>query len=61
MPWYKEVCTIEYPYKLYICGNDDTSYSKFFRTKEEMYKYFNSIKNRPLTYENTFDYMVFTN
>ena len=61
MPWYKEMCTIEYPYKLYICGNDDTSYSKFFKTQKEMYEYFNSIKDRPLTYENTFNYMIFTN
>lgn len=61
IPWYKETCTIEYPYKLYICGNDDTSYSKFFSTKKDMYKFFNSIKNNKLTYKFFKKQMIFTN
>lgn len=61
IPWYKETCTIEYPYKLYICGNDDTSYSKLFCTKEDMYKFFNSIKNNKLTCKFFNKQMVSTN
>lgn len=61
IPWYKETCTIEYPYKLYICGNDDTSYSKFFSTKKDMYKFFNSIKNNKLTCKFFNKQMVSTN
>ena len=38
-PWFNECPTVEHPYKLYIFGTDDTSYSKFFETKEEMYSF----------------------
>ena len=61
IPWYKETCTIEYPYKLYICGNDDTSYSRLFCTKEDMYKFFNNIKNNKLTCKFFNEQMVSTN
>lgn len=61
MPWYKETCTIEYPYKLYICGNDDASYSKFFSTKKDMYEFFNSIKDKKLTLDFLNKEMIFTN
>lgn len=61
IPWYREICTIEYPYKLYICGNDDTSYSRLFCTKKDMYKFFNSIKNNKLTCKFFNKQMVSTN
>lgn len=31
-----DYATIEKPYRLYICGNDDASYSKFFATEAAM-------------------------
>lgn len=33
--WYKESATYEYPFRLYLCGNDDTSYSRFFPSVSE--------------------------
>jgi hypothetical protein len=33
--WYKETTTVEFPVRLYMCGNDDCSYSKYFKTFKE--------------------------
>lgn len=33
--WFRNSPTKEKPYKLYICGNDDTSFSKFFGDKDD--------------------------
>ena len=36
--WYKEYIESILPYKIYLCGNDDCSYSKWFATQEEVDK-----------------------
>ena len=53
--------TIEYPFKLYICGNDDTSFSLTFENLDFLNNFLNTISENPVKYK-TFDtQMIFTN
>lgn len=58
-----DVPTIEKPIRLWIMGNDDTSYSKFYSNSEEALEELNFfIANEPLEFEIVFDFgFVFTN
>lgn len=43
--------TVEKPYKLWLLGNDDVSYSKFFPTLEDAKKEVDSLENnQPLNF-----------
>ena len=56
-----ENVTVENPIQLYLCGNDDTSYSKFFETVEEAKDVLATLLANP-TWDHMFDLeFVFTN
>lgn len=58
-----DIPTIDKPIRLWILGNDDTSYSKFYKTKEEALEELNLlIANEPLEFDVIYDFgFVFTN
>lgn len=58
-----DIPTIDKPIRLWILGNDDTSYSKFYKTKEEALEELNLfIANEPLEFSIVYDFgFVFTN
>lgn len=59
---YIEYATVEKPYRLYICGNDDSSYSKFYATEAEMNEELALYEAcQPLDFYNDLTGFVFTN
>lgn len=61
--YYPEYPTISHPVKLWMCGNDDTSYSKFYKTRQDALdelELFTSFE--PLDFKIIYDFnFVFTN
>jgi hypothetical protein len=49
------------PIKLYIAGNDDSSYTKLFETIEEGEEYLKKLASKPVTSEQIQSDMYFTN
>lgn len=59
--WYTTTPHIEMPVKLYIAGNDDSSYTRLFETVEEGEKYLKELADVPTTSEQITSDMYFTN
>jgi hypothetical protein len=60
--WHLVQPTVENPIRVYICGNDDCSYSAFFPTLEEAKELVDSlIACQPLTREDIVQSFKFTN
>lgn len=58
-----EDASLEYPIKFYMCGNDDTSYSKFYATEQEALEELELfIASEPLDFKIIWDFkFAFTN
>lgn len=59
--WHTTTPHIEMPIKLYIAGNDDSSYIKLFETTEEGEEYLKKLASKPVTSEQIQSDMYFTN
>lgn len=53
----------QFPVRLWMCGNDDTSYSKTYKTKKDALNELNLfIQNEPLEFKIVYDFnFIFTN
>lgn len=60
---YDDRPSLEFPIKLWIIGNDDTSYSKFYTSEKEAMDEFNLfMANEPLDFKIIWDFgFIFTN
>lgn len=59
--WHEHQASLEKSIRVYVCGNDDVSYSKFFETVEEAKEFVNTlIACQPLTRRDITDEFVFT-
>ena len=60
--WHLDTATVEKPFRVYMCGNDDVSYSKFFETLEEAQAFADHfVACQPLTSADVQTTMSFTN
>ena len=51
--------TVNKPWKLYLCGNDDSSWTRAYHSKEEVHNALDAIRKRGFGYVS--DHMMFTN
>jgi hypothetical protein len=58
--WVNTTPHIELPIKLFVAGNDDTSFTKLFATREEAYNFLESMIKEPCKMDLNTE-MLFTN
>jgi hypothetical protein len=57
--WTRETPTLEKPFEFYICGNDDSSWTKFFESQGEALDMLDIFEQQPPTFKDILFYGFF--